>query len=478
MSTQYDLIVRGGTVVDGTGAEPFAADVAVRDGRVAAVGCGLGAAAEEIDAGGMLVTPGFVDIHTHYDAQACWDSHLAPSALHGVTTVVMGNCGVGFAPCRPADRDQLVELMEGVEDIPGAVMHEGLEWQWESFPGYLDALERKARDVDVCALLPHAAVRVYVMGARALALEPATADDIARMREITAAAVRAGAFGVSTSRTTSHRSLNGEFIPTLRAYEDELQGLALGVRDGGRGLLEVVTEWIQPNPAEEFAMLCRIAERSRQPVLYSLTQYHEQPDDYRAILGLNRQAAQRGVPIRPVVAPRAIGVLLGLQASQTPFSGCPTFRALAGLPLPARVARLRDPAVRAAILAEDPVRDSTFPLLRLLSYDRMYRFGTPPNYTPLAHDSVAAIAARTRRPAPEVAYDLLLANEGRDFLYTPVRNYAAPGWPRAKSCWRTGSASWGWATAAPTSASFSTRATRPGCLPTGAGSAAAGRRRS
>ena len=385
MSTQYDLIVRGGTVVDGTGAEPFAADVAVRDGRIAAVGSGLGAAAEEIDAGGMLVTPGFVDIHTHYDAQACWDSHLAPSALHGVTTVVMGNCGVGFAPCRPADRDQLVELMEGVEDIPGAVMHEGLEWQWESFPGYLDALERKARDVDVCALLPHAAVRVYVMGARALALEPATADDIARMRAITAAAVRAGAFGVSTSRTTSHRSLNGEFIPTLRAYEDELQGLALGVRDGGRGLLEVVTEWIQPNPAEEFAMLCRIAERSRQPVLYSLTQYHEQPHDYRAILGLNRQAAARGVPIRPVVAPRAIGVLLGLQASQTPFSGCPTFRALAGLPLPARVARLRDPAVRAAILAEDPVRDSTFPLLRLLSYDRMYRFGTPPNYTPQAH---------------------------------------------------------------------------------------------
>ena len=291
MSTQYDLIVRGGTVVDGTGAEPFAADVAVRDGRVAAVGSGLGAAVEEIDAGGMLVTPGFVDIHTHYDAQACWDSHLAPSALHGVTTVVMGNCGVGFAPCRPADRDQLVELMEGVEDIPGAVMHEGLEWRWESFPGYLDALERKARDVDVCALLPHAAVRVYVMGARALTLEPATADDIARMREITAAAVRAGAFGVSTSRTTSHRSLNGEFIPTLRAYEDELQGLALGVRDGGRGLLEVVTEWIQPNPAEEFAMLCRIAERSRQPVLYSLTQYHDQPEDYRAILGLNRQAA-------------------------------------------------------------------------------------------------------------------------------------------------------------------------------------------
>ena len=427
MATQYDLIVRGGTVVDGTGAAPFAADVAVHDGRIAAVGRGLGMAAEEIDAGGMLVTPGFVDIHTHYDAQACWDSHLAPSALHGVTTVVMGNCGVGFAPCRPADRDKLVELMEGVEDIPGAVMHEGLEWQWESFGGYLDALERKARDVDVCALLPHAAVRVYVMGARALALEPATADDIARMREITAAAVRAGAFGVSTSRTTSHRTLNGEFIPTLRAYEDELQGLAQGVRDGGRGLLEVVTEWIQPNPAEEFAMLSRIAERSARPVLYSLTQYHEQPDDYRAILALNRQAAARGVPIRPVVAPRAIGVLLGLQASQTPFSGCPTFRALAGLPLAARVARLRDPAVRAAILAEDPVRDSTFPLLRLLSYERMYRFGTPPNYTPEAHDSVAAIAARTGRPAPEVAYDLLLANEGRDFLYTPIRNYASPG---------------------------------------------------
>ena len=427
MAETYELIVRGGTVVDGSGGEPFAADVAVKDGRIAAVGTGLGRAAEEIDAAGRLVTPGFVDIHTHYDAQACWDSHLAPSALHGVTTVVMGNCGVGFAPCRPADRQKLVELMEGVEDIPGAVMHEGLEWTWESFAGYLDTLERKARDVDVCALLPHAAVRVYVMGERALALEPATPDDIARMRAITAEAVRAGAFGVSTSRTTSHRSLRGEFIPTLRAYEDELQGLADGLADAGSGLLEVVTEWIQPNPAEEFAMLCRIAANSGRLVVYSLTQYHNQPGAYRDILDLNRQAARDGVPIRPVVAPRAIGVLLGLQASQTPFSGSPTFKTLAHLPLAARVARLRDPAIRAAILAEDPVAESTFPLIRLLSYDQMYRFGTPPNYVPQEADSVTAIAAQAGRPAAEVAYDLLLENEGRNFLYTPIRNYAGYG---------------------------------------------------
>jgi N-acyl-D-aspartate/D-glutamate deacylase len=215
----FDLVIRGGTVVDGTGAAPREADVGIVGNRIAAVGQVTGAGAEEIDAKGKLVTPGFVDIHTHYDAQAVWDSHMAPSSWHGVTTAVMGNCGVGFAPCKPADRQRLIELMEGVEDIPGAVMHEGLKWEWESFGEYLDALDRRQRDIDVCALLPHAAVRVFVMGDRAISLENANQGDIAQMRQIAKEAMHAGAFGFSTSRSLSHKTLRGDPTPTLRAQE-------------------------------------------------------------------------------------------------------------------------------------------------------------------------------------------------------------------------------------------------------------------
>jgi len=337
-----DLIIRGGSVIDGTGAPAFEADVAIHNGVICEIGQISGKGKREIDARNKLVTPGFVDIHTHYDAQAIWDDHLAPSSLHGVTTVVMGNCGVGFAPCRPDDREKLIELMEGVEDIPGAVMHEGLDWSWESFPEYLDALERKPRDVDVCALLPHSAVRVNVMGDRAVAFEPATADDIKQMRAITREAVEAGAFGVSTSRTTSE---------------------------------------------------------------------------------MNRQAWEtEQVNIRPVFPPRAIGVLFGLQASQTPFSGCPTWRQLNTLAHADKLNRLRDPNVRAQILSEDPVADSTFPLIQRMSYEHMFPFQGK-NYQPSRDESVVAIAAREGRTAPEVIYDRLIENDGKNFLYMPITNY-------------------------------------------------------
>ena len=236
----FDLVIRNGLVYDGTGADPIQADVAVRDGRIAAVGPGLAAGREEIDAAGKIVTPGFVDIHTHYDGQAIWDSHMAPSAWHGVTTAVMGNCGVGFAPVKPGDRDKLIELMEGVEDIPGPALHEGLDFTWESFPEYLDALEAKARDIDICAQLPHAALRVFVMGERALRLEAANPQDIAQMRRLTEEAMRAGAFGFTTSRTLSHKTLAGDPTPTLRATEEELLGIALGIKDAGSGMIEMV----------------------------------------------------------------------------------------------------------------------------------------------------------------------------------------------------------------------------------------------
>ena len=255
--TGSSLIIRNGTVVDGSGGAPFVADVGVKDGKIVEVGKIAWRADQEIDAAGLLVTPGFVDIHTHYDAQALWSSHIDPSSWHGVTTVMFGNCGVGFAPCKPGDRDKLVELMEGVEDIPGAVMNEGLDWQWESFAEYLDALDRRTRDMDVCALLPHAAVRVFVMGERAIALENANQGDIAQMREIAREAMQAGAFGFSTSRSLSHKTLKGDPTPTLRAQEDELTGIAMGMRDAGTGMLEIVSEWA-PDHKAEFAMLRRV----------------------------------------------------------------------------------------------------------------------------------------------------------------------------------------------------------------------------
>src|ERR1700760_2096961 len=401
MAAEFDLIIRGGTVVDGTGRAPIEADVGIKGDRIAAIGTLAGNAAHEIDAKDRLVTPGFVDIHTHYDGQAVWDNHMTPSSMHGVTTAVMGNCGVGFAPCKPADREKLVELMEGVEDIPGPVMHEGLKWEWESFSEYLAALERRNRDIDLCALLPHAAVRVFVMGERAVQLENANQADIAQMREIAADAMRAGAFGFSTSRSLSHKSLKGDPTPTLRAQEDELRGIALGMKDAGSGMLEMVSEWA-PDPDQEFAMLRRVIEACGRPAVFTLTQRHSRPDVWRDLIKHADKAAADGLPIRPVGAPRAIGVLLGLAGSQNPSSGCPTYKAIAHLPVAERARRMVDPAVRAKILSEDPRKDSTFPLFHRLDFGFMFRFGTPPNYQPNKADSIEAIAARENRSPPEV----------------------------------------------------------------------------
>ena len=424
MAAELDLVIRNGTVVDGTGRAAFEADVGVIGNCIVEIGEVARSGAEEIDARGKLVTPGFVDIHTHYDGQAVWDPHMAPSSWHGVTTVVMGNCGVGFAPCRAADREKLVELMEGVEDIPGAVMHEGLSWEWESFSEYLGAVERRARDVDVCALLPHAAVRVFVMGDRAVRLENANQGDIAQMREIASDAMRAGAFGFSTSRTTSHKSLHGDYTPTLRAQEEELTGIALGLRDAGAGFIEMVSEWTQPDPRTEFAMFRRVVEKSGRPAVFSLAQGNSKPDMWKELLGYADAAIGDGVSIRPVVPPRGIGLLLGLEGSQNPFSGTPTYKAIAHLPVAERARRMGDPAVRAKILSDDPKSGSTFPLFHRLSFAHMFRFGNPPDYEPQREDSIAAIAEREGRSPQEVAYDLLLEDEGRGLIYTPIANYA------------------------------------------------------
>jgi N-acyl-D-aspartate/D-glutamate deacylase len=326
--------------------------------------------------------------------------------------------------------------MEGVKNIPGPVLHEGLSWSWESFPEYLDTLERKARDIDIGTLLPHGAVRVNVMGKRALRLENATADDIARMRAITAEAVRAGAFGASTSRTISHKTLAGDPTPTLKAQEEELIGLACGMAEGGGGLLELVSDWNEPDPATEFGIVRRVAAASGQAVVFSMTARHDRTEAWKELLALSEDAAENGLDIRPVFPPRPIGILLGLVGSQNPFSGCATYKTLAKLPPAERAAAMRDAATRAAILSEDRIAGSNFPLINRLNWARMFPFGDPPNYAPPRESSLEAQAAREGRKPEEVAYDLLCQGDGSQFIFAPLTNYADYTLDASEECLR------------------------------------------
>ena len=420
----FDLIIKNGTLVDGSGSKSKPGNIAIKNGIIAAIGNFSGKANEVIDATNLVVTPGFVDIHTHYDGQAIWDSQLKPSSIHGVTTVVMGNCGVGFAPCKPEDRVKLVELMEGVEDIPAPVMHEGLNWQWETFEEYIKALEKNKLDIDICALLPHAALRVYVMGERAIKHEVATKEDMQTMRKLAKEAVEAGAFGFSTSRTISHKSLKGEYTPTLRAHEDELTAIAMGLSDAGSGFMEIVSDWNEPDPETEFEVLKRIVKKSGRPVVFSCTQRHDRPHFWEDLMSMARQAQKEGLPIRPVVTPRPIGLLLGLNGSQNPFSGTDTYKSISNLPLDRRVIEMRKDEIKNKILSEDPIKGSTFPLINRIGYTQMYRFGSPPNYNPKPEESIEAMAKEKGVTAAELAYEILIENDGNNFIYAPLVNYA------------------------------------------------------
>jgi N-acyl-D-aspartate/D-glutamate deacylase len=423
----FDLVIRGGTVVDGTGAEAFEADVAVKDGRIAQVGKAAGKGAEEIDAKGKLVTPGFVDIHTHYDGQCTWDARMQPSSWHGVTTVVMGNCGVGFAPCRPGDRDLLIELMEGVEDIPHPVLAEGLPWNWESFPEYLDALSKRRFDVDIGAQVPHAAVRVYVMGERGAKRELATADDIAAMRKIVGEAVKAGAVGVSTSRAYTHRTKAGEHTPTLEAGVDELEGLALGLKDAGAGVLEYVGDPRLP-------ALRRMIELSGRPLSLSLAQAGSNPQGWRDVLARLEDANADGLPMRAQVCGRPAGILLGLELTMNPFSLHPTYRAMQDLPLAERVKRLSDAELRRRLFAEEPGHDEIFDRNSVVDFDNMFLLDADaPDYEPPADRTIAAIASREGRRPEEVALEHMLARSGRGIIYVPFINYVERNLDAARS---------------------------------------------
>lgn len=413
-----DLVVRGGTVVDGSGGAPFEADVGVAGGRIVAVGAVAGRGVEEIDARGKIVTPGFVDVHTHYDAQVTWGSHITPSTWNGVTTVLIGNCGVGFAPCLPERRKMLVELMEGVEDIPEVVLTEGLPWNWESFPEFLDALAARRYDADVAAQVPHAAVRVHVMGERGANREPATAEDRAEMARLAGEGIRAGALGFSTSRTLAHKTLDGRHTPTLRAEESELAEIAAAL---GGGWMQVISDFEDVDA--EFAMLRRLAAGSGRPMTISLLQREQRPEAWRRILGHIEAANAAGQRILGQVMARPVGVMLGFEISQNPFIGCPSWREVAGLGFAEKLAVLRRPEFRARLLAEH-TGDPTL-AHRLTTWEKIFPMGETPDYEPAPESSVAARAARAGVEPAAMAYDLLLEREGRNILYRPIINYAA-----------------------------------------------------
>jgi N-acyl-D-aspartate/D-glutamate deacylase len=419
----YDLVIRNGEIHDGTGADARYGDVAIKDGRIAAIGKVAGAGREELDADGKLVTPGFIDVHTHYDGQATWETKMAPSSNHGVTSVVMGNCGVGFAPCRPHQRDMLVELMEGVEDIPEVVMTAGLPWNWETFPEYLDALDQRRLDIDIAAQVPHSALRVYVMGERGAQREAPTADDLAQMQALTTEAVRAGALGVSTSRNLLHRTRAGALAPSIHSEEDELIALARGLRDAKAGVYQIIPE-IYGDARAEFGLMRRIAEAAQRPLSFSLLQMPTGDEDgWRTALQLLREANEDGVAMKAQVFPRPVGVMFGLDLSFHAFSLHPSYRPIANLPLPERVKALRDPSLRAKLLSEQP--EDTNPVsLKTVHVCRFgYIMGDPPNYEPNPADQIRFLAERAGVSYEEFAYDLLLENEGRNIVYLPGANY-------------------------------------------------------
>jgi N-acyl-D-aspartate/D-glutamate deacylase len=425
MDKAFDLVVRNGLIADGSGGEPYNADVAIAGGRIAQIAPHIaGSGREELRADDLLVTPGFVDIHTHYDGQVTWEDTLEPSSQHGVTTVVMSNCAVGFAPCKPEHRELLIKLMEGIEDIPDVVMAEGLPWEWQSFPEFLDYLATRRCDVDFAAQVPHAPVRVFVMGERAAAREPATGREMGAMAELVEEALRAGALGFTSSRTINHRTRAGALAPTVTAAETELLTIADGVRRAGRGVLQMVDDFSELDDGGEdsttFAMWQRVAARAGRPLSFSLAEFRPNPDRWRTILRHIEAANQAGIAIRAQVSSRAIGSTFGLSVSNHPFTACPSYQAIAHLPLPERVARLRDAELRERLLHEDPVG-----LLRpdFRRTDEMYAFGDPPDYEPAPERRLAVRAQALGIGSLALAYDLMLGDEGRALLYLPMGNY-------------------------------------------------------
>jgi len=420
----HDLVIRGGNVADGKGSPLVEADIAVDGGKITQIGAVSGKGTEEIDARGLLVAPGFVDIHSHYDGQAIWDDRLLSSGWHGITTTVMGNCGVGFAPVRPEHRDLLIEVMEGVEDIPGPVLREGLDWDWSSFPDYLDALERRSHDMDICAQLPHSALRVYVMGERAMRREQATDADIAEMRRLAREAVEAGALGFTTSRTENHRTLAGELIPSHGATPDEFAGVARGLTDAGKGVLQMIADLPPEKRREEFAIMRRMVEESGRPLSLTVLQRNRDPDGWREVMDMVDDAVAAGHVIHAQITPRPLGTMFGLDMERHPFCYHPSFQKIAHKPLAEKLAAWRDPAFRAQLLSEEPAMDDPSRKRRIQVFDYMFPLGDPPDYTPAPERAISAMAKAQGRSPWEVAYDLMAEYDGQNMLYAPDTGYS------------------------------------------------------
>ncbi len=434
----YDLVIRGGMLVDGLGNPAVAGDIAIQDGKIAAIGVVSGDGRREIDAKGALVTPGFVDIHTHYDGQVSWDPDLMPSSIHGVTTVVMGSCGVGFAPVRERDRDRLIALMEGVEDIPGSALAEGINWRWESFAEYLDALEAMDRTIDVAAQVTHDPLRVFVMGDRAVHDEPANDAEIAAMRDVLADALRAGAIGFSTGRTDNHRSNRGEHTPAAEARGNELAGIAEAFAAVGHGVLQAVSDFdMYEGPDKfdgEFDLLEGMARAANRPLSISLMQRDQAPGQWKRILQRVDAANAAGLNLKVQVGARAIGVLLGLEATFHPFMGFPSYKTIHHLPLAERVAAMRDPGFRARLLSEThekvagdgsaipPLADLLLAQIEQIAM-RMFILGEEPNYEPTFATSIGAAARAAGTPVLAALYDALLQDDGQALIYFPLYNY-------------------------------------------------------
>ena len=421
MSETLDMVIRGGTVINGTGAPGHEADVAISDGQIIEVGQVAALGREEIDASDRIVTPGFVDVHTYYDAQVTWANQILPSSVNGVTTVLMGNCGVGFAPVRPDHHDMLISLMEGVEDIPEVVMKEGLPWNWASFPDYLNSLEGNEYDVDVATQVPHAALRVFVMGERGANREEATTEDRAEMAKLAAEGVRAGAFGFSTSRLLQHRTSEGEPIPSYGAAQEELLEIADALAEVGRGWIQTVGDF-EDAIDTEFDLRREMAARSGLPLTMTLLQKEARPEEWRELLSRIEAANAEGLNITAQIRGRPTSVLLGFELSINPFSACPSWSEVKDLDFESRIIRLCDPALRARLISEpcgDAIRKRRFQ-----QWDRIFPFGDPPQYEPDPDTSIAAEAARRGMNPAELAYDLMLEGAGRTILYRPTTNYA------------------------------------------------------
>ena len=417
----YDLIIENGLIYDGKGNKPFKADIAIRDKKIAKIGLIKEDSKQRIDADGKIVTPGFVDIHTHYDGQATWDPYLRPSTYHGVTTVVMGNCGVGFSPCKPDQRDWLIGLMEGVEDIPGTALHEGIDWEWESFPEYLDALEKKPFAIDVGTQIPHGAVRAYVMGERGINHEIATPEEIGEMKKIVQEAIKAGAYGFSTSRTEKHNDVNGNLTPSITADKDELVEIAKSLGEINQGVLQGISDFYDFD--SEFDIFKTMSKESGRPISITVEQQDARPEWWLQLLDGIEEAQNEGVNMYGQVPPRATGILMGLTATLNPFRFHPSYMEIADLPLEERVKIMNTSEFREKLMKEQGV--SINPLVDEIvnSFGKMFKLGEPANYEPDPKDSFESLAETSNMTAAEIAYQAMLEKDGRALIYHPLFNY-------------------------------------------------------